>query len=99
MAERTVTISGLSKTYSVTGWRIGLGDRAARAGGGIRKVHDFLTVGAPTPLQEAGASPSGCPIPTTVDWRPAIERLRDCCSASSSSTASSATNPAARTTS
>ena len=55
MRERTVTISGVSKTYSVTGWRIGwcLGPPALTAA--IRKVHDFLTVGAPAPLQEAAA--------------------------------------------
>ncbi len=55
MRERTVTISGLSKSYSLTGWRIGwcLGPPAIT--GAIRKVHDFLTVGAPAPLQEAAA--------------------------------------------
>ena len=55
MAERTVTISGLSKTYSVTGWRIGYAIAAPDLTAAIRKVHDFLTVGAPHPLQEAGA--------------------------------------------
>ncbi len=55
MAERTVTISGLSKTYSVTGWRLGYIVSPPDLTGAIRKVHDFLTVGAPHPLQEAGA--------------------------------------------
>ncbi len=55
MAERTVTINGLSKTYSVTGWRIGWAIAPASLASGIRKVHDFLTVGAAAPLQEAGA--------------------------------------------
>jgi len=55
MRERTVTISGLSKTYSVTGWRIGWALAPAELTGAIRKVHDFLTVGAPAPLQEAAA--------------------------------------------
>ncbi|HKV56382.1 MAG TPA: aminotransferase class I/II-fold pyridoxal phosphate-dependent enzyme [Candidatus Binataceae bacterium] len=55
MAERTVTISGLSKTYSVTGWRLAYAIACERLTGAIRKVHDFLTVGAPHPLQEAGA--------------------------------------------
>ncbi len=55
MAERTVTISGLSKTYSVTGWRIGWAIAPAALSDGIRKMHDFLTVAAPSPLQEAGA--------------------------------------------
>ncbi len=55
MAERTVTINGLSKTYSVTGWRVGWTISPPSLTGAIRKVHDFLTVGAPAPLQEAGA--------------------------------------------
>ena len=55
MAERTVTISGISKTFSVTGWRVGWAIAPARLAGGIRKVHDFLTVGAPAPLQIAAA--------------------------------------------
>ena len=55
MAERTVTISGLSKTYSITGWRLAYTIASERITAAIRKVHDFLTVGAPHPLQEAGA--------------------------------------------
>ena len=55
MRERTVTISGLSKTWSVTGWRIGWCLAPADLTNAIRKVHDFLTVGAPAPLQEAAA--------------------------------------------
>jgi aminotransferase len=55
MRGRTVTISGLSKTYSVTGWRIGWCLAPPELTGAIRKVHDFLTVGAPAPLQEAAA--------------------------------------------
>ena len=53
MAGRTVTISGASKTFSVTGWRVGWIVASAELTAGIRKVHDFLTVGAPAPLQEA----------------------------------------------
>jgi aminotransferase len=56
MAERTVTISGFSKTFSVTGWRIGTIIAPADLTAAIRKVHDFLTVGAPAPLQEACAT-------------------------------------------
>jgi len=56
MKERTVTISGLSKTYSVTGWRVGTVLAPPDLSLAIRKVHDFLTVGAPAPLQEAGAA-------------------------------------------
>jgi aminotransferase len=55
MAERTVTISALSKTFSVTGWRLGYAIAPPRLTAAIRKVHDFLTVGAPHPLQEAAA--------------------------------------------
>ena len=54
MAERTVTINSLSKTYSVTGWRVGWALARANITSQIRKVHDFLTVGAPTPFQRAG---------------------------------------------
>jgi aspartate/methionine/tyrosine aminotransferase len=55
MQDRTITINGLSKTYSVTGWRVGWTIAPANITDAIRKVHDFLTVGAPAPLQEAGA--------------------------------------------
>ncbi len=55
MRERTITISGASKTFSVTGWRIGTIIAPPQATDAIRKVHDFLTVGAPAPLQEAVA--------------------------------------------
>ena len=55
MRERTVTISGLSKTFSCTGWRLGYAIAPERETRAIRKVHDFLTVGAPAPLQAAGA--------------------------------------------
>jgi len=56
MAERTVTISGASKTFAVTGWRIGWAVAPPEVSGAIRKVHDFLTVGAPAPLMEAVAT-------------------------------------------
>jgi len=55
MRERTVTISGVSKTFGVTGWRIGHCLAAPPITAAIRKVHDFLTVGAPAPLQEGAA--------------------------------------------
>jgi aspartate/methionine/tyrosine aminotransferase len=55
MRERTITINALSKTYSVTGWRVGWAIAAPEVTSAIRKVHDFLTVGAAAPLQEAGA--------------------------------------------
>src|ERR671934_69158 len=57
MDERTITISGFSKTFSVTGWRVGTIVAPPELTGAIRKVHDFLTVGAPAPLQQACAPP------------------------------------------
>ena len=61
MAERTVTINSLSKTYSVTGWRVGYAIAPAAITARIRKVHDFFTVGAPTPFQHAGVVALGFP--------------------------------------
>ncbi|HKW08443.1 MAG TPA: aminotransferase class I/II-fold pyridoxal phosphate-dependent enzyme [Candidatus Dormibacteraeota bacterium] len=61
MADRTITISGASKTYSVTGWRVGWLIAPAALSAGIRKVHDFLTVGAAHPLQIAVAEGLGFP--------------------------------------
>ncbi len=55
MRERTVSINSLSKTYSVTGWRVGYAIAPPALTDAIRKVHDFLTVGAAAPLQDAGA--------------------------------------------
>ena len=55
MRERTVTVSGFSKTFSITGWRIGTIVASPKLTGAIKKTHDFLTVGAPAPLQEACA--------------------------------------------
>jgi aminotransferase len=56
MRARTITISGFSKTFSVTGWRVGTIVSPPDVTGALRKVHDFLTVGAPAPLQEACAT-------------------------------------------
>ena len=55
MRDRTITINGMSKTYSVTGWRVGWSIAPPATTNAIRKVHDFLTVGAAAPLQQAGA--------------------------------------------
>ena len=67
-----MTISGLSKTFSITGWRLGYCIAPADVTPGIRKVHDFLTVGAPHPLQMAGAEAMAYmpfPIPAECQWR------------------------------
>jgi aminotransferase len=61
MRDRTITINGLSKTYSVTGWRVGWVIAPPEVSVPIRKVHDFLTVGAAAPLQHAGAFALGLP--------------------------------------
>ena len=61
MAERTVTTNGLSKTYSVTGWRIGWAISPPALTGGIRKIHDFLTVAAPTPFHDAAVAALSLP--------------------------------------
>jgi len=61
MEDRTTTINSLSKTYSVTGWRVGYTIADARLTARIRKIHDFLTVGAPAPLQHAAVAALGLP--------------------------------------
>ncbi len=76
MGERTVTISGLSKTYSVTGWRLAYAIASERLTSAIRKVHDFLTVGAPHPLQEAGAFALRMPPAFYTELAASYERKR-----------------------
>jgi aminotransferase len=61
MRDRTVTIGALSKTYSVTGWRVGWAIASEPLMRGIRSTHDFLTVAAPTPFQVAGVTALGLP--------------------------------------
>jgi len=61
MRDRTVTINSLSKTYSVTGWRVGWAIASPDLTSAIRKVHDFLTVGAASPLQAAGVAALSLP--------------------------------------
>jgi len=77
MADRTVTINGLSKTYSVTGWRVGWTISPPSITGAIRKVHDFLTVGAAAPLQEAGAVALGLPDDYYIKLAREYQRRRD----------------------
>jgi aspartate/methionine/tyrosine aminotransferase len=76
MAERTVTISGLSKTYSITGWRLAYAIASESITSAIRKVHDFLTVGAPHPLQEAGAAALRLPESFYVELARMYDRKR-----------------------
>ena len=77
MADRTVTINSLSKTYSVTGWRVGWAIAPPGLTGAIRKVHDFLTVGAAAPLQEAGAAALSLPDAYYADLAEGYRRRRD----------------------
>ena len=77
MAERTVTINSLSKTYSVTGWRVGWTIAPPSLTGAIRKVHDFLTVGAAAPLQAAGVAALGIPETYYAELAAAYRRRRD----------------------
>ena len=75
MAERTVSIHSMSKSYSVTGWRIGWTIAAPELTVGIRRVHDFLTVGAAAPLQAAAVVALGFP-PSYYDQLVAEYRAR-----------------------
>jgi L-glutamine---4-(methylsulfanyl)-2-oxobutanoate aminotransferase len=77
MRERTVTISGLSKTYSVTGWRLAYTIAPAEMTNAIRKVHDFVTVGAPHPLQVAAATALAFPDQYYVDLLSAYRERRE----------------------
>jgi aminotransferase len=77
MAERTVSIHSMSKTYSVTGWRIGWTIAAADLSLGIRRVHDFLTVGAAAPLQAAAVVALGLPDAYYRDLVDGYRRRRD----------------------
>jgi aspartate/methionine/tyrosine aminotransferase len=77
MLERTVTISGLSKTFSVTGWRLGYAIAPAAISDGIRRVHDFLTVGAPHPLQMAAVAALALPVTYYQELVRAYTRRRD----------------------
>ncbi|HEY2996003.1 MAG TPA: aminotransferase class I/II-fold pyridoxal phosphate-dependent enzyme [Methylomirabilota bacterium] len=77
MAERTITISGISKSYSVTGWRIGWAVAPPEISVGIRRAHDFITVGAPAPLQEAAVTALTLPDSYYVELREKYQARRD----------------------
>ena len=77
MRERTVVVNSLSKTYSVTGWRVGWCIAPANITSAIRKVHDFLTVGAANPLQHAGTFALSMPQQYYSDLQKEYQRKRD----------------------
>jgi aspartate/methionine/tyrosine aminotransferase len=77
MAERTITISGISKSYSVTGWRIGWAIAPPELTVGIRRAHDFVTVGAPHPLQQAAVAALALPDSYYVSLRRSYQARRD----------------------
>jgi aspartate/methionine/tyrosine aminotransferase len=77
MADRTITISGVSKSYSVTGWRIGYTISSPEMAVGIRRAHDFVTVGAPAPLQEAAVTALNLPDSYYVALREGYQARRD----------------------
>jgi aminotransferase len=77
MRDRTITINGLSKSYCVTGWRVGWAIAPPEITNAIRKVHDFLTVGAPAPLQEAGAVALSLPASYYRQLAEAYRRRRE----------------------
>lgn len=77
MEQRTVTINSISKTYSVTGWRVGWAIAARSITERIRKVHDFLTVGAPTPFQHAAVAALGFPVEYYMDLQQHYAEARE----------------------
>ncbi len=77
MKERTVVVNSLSKTYSVTGWRVGYCIAPPDISNAIRKVHDFLTVGAAHPLQKAGAYALSLPESYYVELQKDYQKKRD----------------------
>ena len=77
MRERTVLVNGMSKTYSVTGWRVGYSIAPPAITAAIRKMHDFITVGAPAPLQDAGAVALGLPDTYYEDLARRYQERRD----------------------
>lgn len=77
MKERTLVVNSMSKTYSVTGWRVGYVLAPADITGAVRKVHDFLTVGAAAPLQRAGAYALRMPPEYYEELQREYQRRRD----------------------
>jgi aspartate/methionine/tyrosine aminotransferase len=94
MADRTVTISALSKTYAVTGWRVGWAIAAPALMAGIRPVHDFLTVAAAAPLQIAGVTALELPLSYYEEMGAGYAERRDVMMAILGETGFEASSPA-----
>lgn len=77
MRERTIVVNGMSKTFSVTGWRVGYIIAPPNMTGAIRKMHDFVTVGAPAPLQDAGAVALRLPDSYYIELAAHYQQRRD----------------------
>jgi aminotransferase len=77
LEDRTVTVNALSKTYAVTGWRVGWTVAPPDLTAAIRKVHDFLTIAAPAPMQAAGVTAMGLPDAYYADLADRYLKRRD----------------------
>jgi aminotransferase len=77
MEERTITVSGLSKTFSVTGWRLGYMVAPADYTRQIRKLHDYITLAAPSPLQIAAITALNLPAPFYAEMISKYQQTRD----------------------
>ena len=77
MWNRTIMCSSLSKTYSITGWRLGYVIANERISERVKKVHDFLTVGAPSPLQEAACTALAFEESYYEEFRRSYQERRD----------------------
>jgi aspartate/methionine/tyrosine aminotransferase len=77
LEDRTITVNALSKSYAVTGWRVGWTVAPAPLTAAIRKVHDFLTIAAPAPLQAAGVAAMGLPPQYYTGLAAAYRERRD----------------------
>jgi aminotransferase len=99
MRDRAITINSMSKTYSVTGWRVGWVIAPPEVTGAVRKVHDFLTVGAAAPLSRPASSHSLSRTPITPPWPSTTSSAATCSSPSSTGLVLPARRPPAPTTS
>jgi aminotransferase len=77
LEDRTITVNAMSKTYAVTGWRVGWTVAPAALTAAIRKVHDFLTIAAPAPMQAAGVVAMGLPAAYYTELAAGYRRRRD----------------------